>query len=165
MFHDTLVRVRCSAVTVGVGESEPTENTGNTSTSPASTRPGLLREIILLVTLFVGYRLARLAIAGLAAGRDGSTQRFATLREVEVRDVDADLVRREATLGSVRLAGGELGLRRDARGNWDVAQLLVERKTPKPEGPPAPWKVGSNTAVLRGMGKRSNADRGTPAIV
>ena len=64
MFHDTLVRVRCSAVTVGVGESEPTGNTGNTSTSPASTRPGLLREIILLVTLFVGYRLARLAIAG-----------------------------------------------------------------------------------------------------
>ena len=62
MFHDTLVRVRCSAVTVGVGESDPTENIGNAS-SPASTRPGLLREIILLVTLFVGYRLARLAIA------------------------------------------------------------------------------------------------------
>ena len=48
-------------MTVGVGDGRPT---GVTSTSPASTRPGLLREIILLVTLFVGYRLARLAIAG-----------------------------------------------------------------------------------------------------
>ena len=48
-------------MTVGVGDGGPT---GVTSTSPASTRPGLLREIILLVTLFVGYRLARLAIAG-----------------------------------------------------------------------------------------------------
>ena len=28
-----------------------------------------------------------------------------------------------------------------------------------------PLNVGSKTAVLRGIGKRSNAERGTPAIV
>lgn len=84
---------------------------------------------------------ARLAIADLAAGRDGSTQRFATVQQLELRDVEADLVQRDATIGTVRLAGGELGLRRDARGAWDIAQLLVERQPPKPDAPATPWKV------------------------
>jgi hypothetical protein len=30
---------------------------------------------------------------------------------------------------------------------------------------PSPWNVGLKTAVLRGIGKRSNASRGAPAIV
>jgi hypothetical protein len=61
VFRDTLKHVRCSAVTVGVGDGR---GAGVATAAGSSTRPGLLREIILLVTLFAGYRLARLAIAG-----------------------------------------------------------------------------------------------------
>ena len=52
------------AVTVVVGESDPPRNRERLAVARPSTRPGLVREIILLVTLFVGYRLGRLAIAG-----------------------------------------------------------------------------------------------------
>jgi len=107
---------------------------------------------------------ARLAIAELAAGRDGSTQRFATLREAEVRDVDADLVRREAVIGAVRLAGGELGLRRDARGAWDIAQLLVERPASAPASAPMPWKVAVRQVQVEQVALRLLDESVQPAV-
>lgn len=107
---------------------------------------------------------ARLAIAELAAGRDGSTQRFVTLREAEVRDVEADLVRREAVIGAVRLAGGDLGLRRDARGAWDVAQLLVERASAEPAAKPAPWKLSVRQVQMAQVGLRMLDESVRPAV-
>ena len=72
-------------------------------------------------------RGARLAVADLAASHGQPQQRFAALRQLEVGQVDANLAGREAVIGSVRLAGGELALQRDAHGRWDLADLLVER--------------------------------------
>ena len=86
-------------------------------------------------------RGARLAIADLAAAHGQTGQRFASLRHLEVGEVDADLAGREAVIGSVRLAGGELGLQRDARGRWDLADLLVERPGAATPSQPTPWKV------------------------
>jgi hypothetical protein len=48
-------------VTLGAGQGAPA---GKTGVQRSASRPGLLREIILLVTLFVAYRLGRLAITG-----------------------------------------------------------------------------------------------------
>jgi hypothetical protein len=48
-------------VTLSAGEGAPAGTTG--ARRPAS-RPALLREIVLLITLFVAYRLGRLAITG-----------------------------------------------------------------------------------------------------
>ena len=48
-------------MTLGAGEGAPAGTTGARRPTP---RPALLREIILLVTLFVAYRLGRLAITG-----------------------------------------------------------------------------------------------------
>ncbi|MFL6693217.1 MAG: DUF748 domain-containing protein, partial [Ramlibacter sp.] len=107
---------------------------------------------------------ARLAVAELAAGRDGSTQRFATLREAEVRDVEADLVRREAVVGSVRLAGGELGLRRDARGAWDIAQLIVERPASAPASAPMPWKLAVRQVQVEQVALRMLDESVQPAV-
>lgn len=84
---------------------------------------------------------AKLALADLAAGHGRGDARFASLREVQVLDVEADLAQREAVVGTLRLAGGELGLQRDGRGQWDIAQLLVQRQPPAEPAPPTPWKV------------------------
>ena len=53
--------MRCGPLTAGVDERGPVTLPG--AGTPAR-RPGLLREIALLVTLFLAYRLGRLAITG-----------------------------------------------------------------------------------------------------
>ena len=59
--RDTLDGVRCSAVTLGAGQGA---SAGGTAARRTPARPALLREILLLVTLFIAYRLGRLAITG-----------------------------------------------------------------------------------------------------
>lgn len=97
---------------------------------------------------------ARLAIADLAAGHAAGAPRFASLRDAQMLDVDADLVRREAAIGTVRLAGGELGLQRDAQGRWDIGRLLVEREPPATPRPPTPWKVALHQVQAEGLALR-----------
>jgi hypothetical protein len=60
--RDSLDGVRCSAVTLGAGHG--VSDGGGTAARRTPARPALLPEILLLVTLFVAYRLGRLAITG-----------------------------------------------------------------------------------------------------
>lgn len=68
---------------------------------------------------------ARLSLQGLALAREGAAAAFASLTRLEVSGVDADLVRREAVVAQVRADGGKLAARRDAKGEIDLAQLMV----------------------------------------
>ncbi len=73
---------------------------------------------------------ASLALRDLALARQGASDSFTTLTSLDVRGVDADLLRREATVGEVRADGGKLTMRRDAKGELDLANLMVAATGP-----------------------------------
>lgn len=97
---------------------------------------------------------ARLQLRNLALAREGAGDSFAALTRLDVSDIDADLVRREATVGSMRADGGQLHVRRDARGELDLAHLMVETAGPAAaRGPRAAvvlntWKLAVRQLVL-----------------
>jgi hypothetical protein len=73
---------------------------------------------------------AKLALRDLALAQAGTSDAFATLTQLDVNDISADLARREATVGEVRADAGKLTLRRDAKGELNLAQLLVKAAAP-----------------------------------
>ncbi|ROZ76240.1 DUF748 domain-containing protein [Ramlibacter sp. WS9] len=97
---------------------------------------------------------ARLALAGLALSRDGDTDAFAALSQLQVSGINVDLVRADASLGEVRAEGGKLRVVRDAKGELDLARLMIEAAgpaaapKPAPEAPPRDWKLTALKVVL-----------------
>lgn len=73
---------------------------------------------------------AKLALRDLALAHEGSSDSFATLTRLEVSGIDADLARREATLGEVRADAGRLRVRRNAKGELDLAHLMQAALAP-----------------------------------
>lgn len=73
---------------------------------------------------------ASLALRDLALARQGASDSFTTLTSLDVRGIDADLLRREATVGEVRADGGKLTMKRDAKGELDLAHLMVAAAGP-----------------------------------
>ncbi len=73
---------------------------------------------------------AKLSLRELALAREGATDSFATLTRLEVNDINADLVRREAIVGEVRADGGKLAVRRSAKGELDLANLMISNAGP-----------------------------------
>ena len=98
---------------------------------------------------------AKVALRDLALARDGATSDyFATLTRLEMSDISADLARREASVGELHAGGGKLTFRRDAKGELDLANLLV--KGTGSEAAPSPvrpavinnWKLRVKQAVF-----------------
>jgi len=91
---------------------------------------------------------ANLALRDLALAHAGARDAFATLTRLQVSDINADLARREATVGEVRADGGKLTVRRDAKGDLDLAKLLVTAAAPVAAPVPGQalainnWKLG-----------------------
>lgn len=91
---------------------------------------------------------ASLALRDLALAHANVSDTFATLTRLNVSDISADLARREATVGEVRADGGKLTVKRDAKGELDLAQLLVKAAAPAPAPNPGQavvinnWKLG-----------------------
>jgi hypothetical protein len=90
---------------------------------------------------------ARVALRDLALAREGATDSFAALTRLDINDVNADLVRREATVGEVRADGGKLDVRRDPKGELDLANLMIAAAGPVAAKPGAAvvvnnWKLG-----------------------
>jgi hypothetical protein len=73
---------------------------------------------------------AKLSLANLALAREGATDSFAALTHLEVDGIDADLAARQATVAQVRADGGKLAVRRDAKGDIDLANLMVATAGP-----------------------------------
>ena len=90
---------------------------------------------------------AKLQMGGLALAREGATDSFAALTRLDVNHIDADLTRREVTVGEVRADGGKLTARRDAKGELDLANLMIAAAGPAAAPPPGAvvtvdnWKV------------------------
>jgi hypothetical protein len=78
---------------------------------------------------------AKLALADLALAREGATDSFAALTKLEVTGIDADLATRQATVAQVRAEGGKLAVRRDAKGDIDLADLMVATAGPAAAAP------------------------------
>jgi hypothetical protein len=82
--------------------------------------------------------------------RRGIDAPFVKLNQLAVSDVGVDLLKRSVQIGGLQLNGGALAVRRDARGELDVAGLMLPAPTPAaaPVKPAAPvtkeagWKVG-----------------------
>jgi hypothetical protein len=73
---------------------------------------------------------ARLSLRDLALAREGATDSFAALTRLDLNDVNADLVRRQATVTEVRADGAKLTVRRDAKGDLDLANLMIATAGP-----------------------------------
>jgi len=73
---------------------------------------------------------AKLALGNLALAREGATDSFAMLTRLQLNGVDADLARREATVAELRAEGGKLSVVRDAKGQLDLANLMIAAAGP-----------------------------------
>jgi hypothetical protein len=78
---------------------------------------------------------AKLALANLALAREGATDSFAALTHLEVDGIDADLAARQATVAQVRADGGKVTVHRDAKGDIDLANLMVATAGPAAASP------------------------------
>jgi hypothetical protein len=96
---------------------------------------------------------ARLALRDLALAHEGgASDSFATLTHLDVSGFSADLARREAMVDELRADGGKLAVRRDAKGELDLANLLVKAAGPA-AAPGQPvvinnWKLGVKQMVF-----------------
>lgn len=88
---------------------------------------------------------ARLATEDLALAREGASDSFASLTRLSAEGIDADLVRLEAGVKEVRAEGGRLAVRRDARGELDLAQLMIASAGPPVK--PTDWKLNVGKVV------------------
>ncbi|RFP15839.1 DUF748 domain-containing protein [Duganella sp. BJB475] len=68
---------------------------------------------------------AGLALNDLVVKRDGAAEAFVKLKLFDVSDVGVDLLKRTVTVGGLHVNGGALAVRRDAKGELDVAGLMV----------------------------------------
>jgi len=89
---------------------------------------------------------ASLALRDLALAHEGSaSDSFATLTELDASGINADLARREATVDELRANGGKLTVTRDAKGELDLANLMMTAAGPAAAaGPPVVinnWKL------------------------
>jgi len=96
---------------------------------------------------------ARLALRDLALAHEGgASDSFATLTHLDVSGLSADLSRREATVDELHANGGKLAVRRDAKGELDLANLMVRAAGPAAaSGQPVVinnWKLGVKQVVF-----------------
>src|ERR1700682_1889111 len=98
---------------------------------------------------------AKVALRDLALAHEGAAgDSFATLTQLDVTGISADLARREATVGELRADGGKLTVRRDAKGELDLANLLVTAAGPAAAPDPGRpvvinnWKLGVKRVVF-----------------
>lgn len=100
---------------------------------------------------------AKLALRDLALAREGGAKdTFATLTRLDVSGIGADLGRREATVDELRADGGKITVRRDAKGELDLANLLVTTARPAAAPVPGPrqpvvidnWKLAVKQVIF-----------------
>ncbi|TFW30960.1 DUF748 domain-containing protein [Duganella callida] len=120
---------------------------------------------------------AALDLNDLALKRAGAAAPFVQLKQLAVTDVGVDLLKQSAQAGGLQLNGGALNVRRDARGELDVAGLML----PTPAGTaarasaaaakaaPAPaeghgWKLAVKQIGLNGVALSYVDETVSPAL-
>ncbi|WP_048441558.1 DUF748 domain-containing protein [Caenimonas sp. SL110] len=114
---------------------------------------------------------ARVSMRDFGLAREGVSDSFASLTSLDVTGIDASLSRREVSIAQVRADGGALRIERDARGELDLAQLMVETAGAKavPAGAPpsvhaGDWKVGIRQVVLDKLALSATDRTTAPAL-
>ena len=96
--------------------------------------------------LDAGLSGAGLALNDLAVKRDGAAEAFVKLKLFDVSDVGVDLLKRTVNVGGLHVSGGALAVRRDAKGELDLAGLMVPAAPAAPAAAPAPAPVAAPAA-------------------
>ncbi|MFS8085310.1 MAG: DUF748 domain-containing protein, partial [Acidobacteriota bacterium] len=84
---------------------------------------------------------AAVALRDLGVARRGVRDSFAAFPRLDLKDISADLVRREVSVGEVRSVGGKLTIQRDVGGELDLANLMIGAAGPPATEAAAPREV------------------------
>ena len=96
----------------------------------------------------------RIALRDIALVRAGASDAFASLTQLEVKDLDAAWGARQVSVGEVRAAGGKLAMLRDAKGKLDLGSLILATAGPAAAAGNGaavvaqPWKIAVKQVVL-----------------
>jgi len=113
---------------------------------------------------------AGLALRDLALVRDGKGEAFTSLNTLGIAGVNADLARQNVSVDKVNLYGGKVAVRRDSKGEIDVANLVLpgnlEPVAPTAAAPskPGKWKVDLHRLALANVDVSATDETVSPAL-
>lgn len=93
-------------------------------------------------TLQATVKGAGLALHDLALVQDGKGAPFTSLNTLGIAGVNADLAGQSVTINKINLYGGKVAVRRDAKGEIDVANLMLPGNPAPAASAAAPAKLG-----------------------
>ncbi|APA71388.1 hypothetical protein YQ44_13490 [Janthinobacterium sp. 1_2014MBL_MicDiv] len=116
---------------------------------------------------------AGLALRDLALVRDGKGEPFTAMTTLAVTGANVDLARQSVTVEKISLDGGKLAIRRDSKGEIDLANLMLPGKpaaapaaTAAPAAPskPGKWKVDLKQVALANVDVSAIDETVSPAL-
>lgn len=110
---------------------------------------------------------AGLALRDLALVRDGKGEAFTSLNTLGVAGVNVDLARQSVTVDKINLYGGKVAVRRDSKGEIDVANLMLPgNPAPAAAAPakPGKWKVDLKRLTLANVDVSAIDETVSPAL-
>ncbi|SDN51689.1 protein of unknown function [Janthinobacterium sp. OK676] len=113
---------------------------------------------------------AGLALRDLALTQDGKGAPFTSLDTLGIAGVNVDLAGQKVTLDKVNLYGGKVAVRRDSRGEIDVANLMLPGNpapaatTPAAPAKPGKWKVDLKQLALANVDVSAIDETVSPAL-
>ncbi|WP_233516040.1 DUF748 domain-containing protein [Janthinobacterium sp. BJB426] len=116
---------------------------------------------------------AGLALRDLALVQSGNSAPFTSLNTLGIAGVNVDLARQNVTVDKVNLYGGKVAVRRDSKGEIDVANLMLPANpapaasaTAAPAAPakPGKWKVDLKQLALANVDVSAIDETVSPAL-
>ncbi|WP_230538215.1 DUF748 domain-containing protein [Janthinobacterium sp. FW305-129] len=121
-------------------------------------------------TLQATVKGAGLALRDLALVRDGKGDAFTSLNTLGIAGVNVDLARQNVTVDKINLYGGKVAVRRDSKGEIDVANLMLPGN-PAPvasaaaaPAKPGKWKVDLKQLALANVDVSAIDETVSPAL-
>ncbi|MGK5045816.1 DUF748 domain-containing protein [Janthinobacterium sp. GB4P2] len=122
-------------------------------------------------TLQATVKGAGLALRDLALVQGGKGEPFTSLATLGIAGVNVDLARQSVTVDKINLYGGKVAMRRDSKGEIDVANLMLPGNpapvTAAPAAPPAKpgkWKVDLKQLALANVDVSAIDETVSPAL-
>jgi hypothetical protein len=112
---------------------------------------------------------ASVSLRDLAVAREGASDSFASMTRLDVRGVDADFGKRSVTVGEVKAQAAKLRVVRDAKGELDIANLMVQAAGPQ-VAPPTPavqagsWKLELRSVLLEQLALSALDEGASPPL-
>jgi hypothetical protein len=113
---------------------------------------------------------AGLALRDLALVRDGKGDAFTSLNTLGIAGVNVDLARQNVSVDKINLYGGKVAVRRDSKGEIDVANLVLPgnpapaASTTAAPAKPGKWKVDLKQLALANVDVSAIDETVSPAL-